>query len=582
MPTLNYVSKGGKRRIYFLATLVFLLASIILIRLYFLQVLDYQTYHALAQNQYQVFRELLPERGKIFLHDQNGFYPLAINREYQMAYLAPKEVKNKERLLYLLPTILGIKKEKLINKLSDQKSVFKILKHRLSEEEVRKIKESNLEGVHLMSENFRYYPGNQLASQVVGYVGNKGDESQVGCYGLEAYWEKDLKGESGSLFQERDAGGRWISLSDRKIKKAQDGISLVSTIERTVQYETERILKEAIEKHQADQGTAIVMEADTGRILAMANFPSFNPNRYGEVEDMALFLNPAINETYEAGSVFKSITLAIGLDTQKINPQTTYIDTGKVFKSGYTIKNSDEKAYGKQTMTQVLEKSLNTGSIFVEKLIGNKVFAEYVKNFGFGEKTDIELPGELKGNINNLNYLKRDINFYTASFGQGISMTPLQIITAYAALGNGGKLMKPQIVDRIIYPDGKEKEIKPQVKRQVISSSTSQMISQMLRKVVTDGHGKRADVKGYLVGGKTGTAQVAKKGSKGYEEGLSIGTFVGYAPTDKSRFVILVKIDNPKDVQWAESSAAPTFSKIMEFVLKYYGVEPSLINDNNE
>ncbi len=571
--------KNVKGRIYFLAFLFFLITGFILSRLYFLQVLSYQTYHALAQNQYQVFQELLPNRGKIFLKDKDKLYPLAINREYKMVYLVPREIEDEDKVIFMLSSILNLKKEIIKNKISDKNSFFKICKHRLNSDEIEKIKRAKLKGVHLMNENFRYYPGQQLASQVVGYVGNKGDKTQVGCYGLEAYWEKELKGKPGSLFQEKDAAGRWISLSDRKIKKAENGVNLITTIERTIQYETEKVLQESIEKYQADKGTAIVVDVRTGKILALANFPNFNPNQYNQVTDMKLFLNPAVSEAYEAGSVFKSITLAIGLDTKKISPQTTYIDTGSVFKSGYTIKNSDEKSHGKQTMTEVLEKSLNTGSIFVEKLIGNKTFLEYLKDFGFGKKTGIELPGELKGNLNNLNYLKRDINFYTASFGQGIAITPLQLIMAYATLANHGKLMKPQIIDKIIYPNGKIEIIQPEFRKQVITDETSRLISEMLRKVVTNGHGKRADVAGYLVGGKTGTAQIAKKNDKGYKEDAFIGTFVGYAPTNDPRFAVLVKIDNPKNVQWAESSAAPTFSKIMEFVLKYYKVKPSLKYD---
>jgi cell division protein FtsI/penicillin-binding protein 2 len=233
------------------------------------------------------------------------------------------------------------------------------------------------------------------------------------------------------------------------------------------------------------------------------------------------------------------------------------------------------KANGLQTMTQVLEKSLNTGVIYIEKLVGNKTFADYVKLFGFGEKTGIDLPGELAANTRNLNNPKTTINFFTAAFGQGISVTPLQLTAAYAALANKGVLMKPQIVDKLRYSDGHEEAVQPEEVRQVISESSAEQISQMLRSVVKDGHGKRADVPGYLVGGKTGTAQIAKADAKGYEQGMNIGSFAGYAPTDNPQFVVLVKIDNPKGLQWAESSAAPTFGQVMRFLLEYYKVQPT-------
>ena len=346
-----------------------------------------------------------------------------------------------------------------------------------------------------------------------------------------------------------------------------------------MQFEVEKILKRAMEKFSADSGTVIVMDSKTGKILAMANQPSFDPNDFSKTEDISTFSNPAISESYESGSVFKAFTEAIGLDTGKISPTSTYVDTGIVSEAGYSIRNSDLKANGLQTMTQVLEKSLNTGVIYIEKLVGNKLFADYVKRFGFGQKTGIDLPGELAGNTVNLNDSKTTINFFTAAFGQGIAVTPLQLAAGYGALANSGMLMKPQIIDKIQYADGRIEQIEPQEVRQVVSKATADQMGSMLRSVVTDGHGKRADVPGYLVGGKTGTAQVAKTGSKGYEVGMNIGSFGGYAPINSAandpQFVVLVKIVNPKGVEWAESSAAPTFGQVMKFLLEYYKVRPT-------
>ena len=267
--------------------------------------------------------------------------------------------------------------------------------------------------------------------------------------------------------------------------------------------------------------------------------------------------------------------MASGIDAGVISPNTTYVDTGVISEAGYNIKNSDGKAYGEQTMTQVLEASLNTGVIFVEKLLGNARFKDYILKFGFGEKTGINLPGELAGNITNLKNLKSHIQFFTASYGQGLTVTPLQVLNAYSAIGNGGNLMKPQIIEKIIYSDGTEKTIEPEIIRPVIKKETSEQVKNMLESVVVNGHGKRAAVPGYRVGGKTGTAQVAKKDSVGYEDGVTIGSFAGLAPLEKPRFAVIVKIDNPKDVLWAESSAAPAFGEVMRFLLTYYNVEPS-------
>jgi cell division protein FtsI/penicillin-binding protein 2 len=246
-----------------------------------------------------------------------------------------------------------------------------------------------------------------------------------------------------------------------------------------------------------------------------------------------------------------------------------------VKEAGYTRKNSEEKTYGRQTMTQVLENSVNTGAIFIEKQIGNKRFSDYVKSFGFGEKTGIELPAESAGNIANLKNERRTINFFTASFGQGITVTPLQLVSAYAAIANKGKLMKPQIVEKFIESDGSIQEIYPQQVRQVVSEEASKKVGQMLLSVVENGHGKKAAVSGYLVGGKTGTAQVSKVGEKGYEEEMTIGTFSGFAPIEDPEFAVVVKISNPKNVQWAESTAGPAFSQVMKVLLEYYGVKPT-------
>jgi cell division protein FtsI/penicillin-binding protein 2 len=363
---------------------------------------------------------------------------------------------------------------------------------------------------------------------------------------------------------------------------AKNGVDLVLTIDDTVQYEIEKILKATMEKHQADGGSILVQEPSTGKILAMANYPNFNPNEFGKVEDMNAFSNSSISGTYESGSVFKTFTLASGIDAGVISANTTYVDVGVINEAGYNIKNSDEKAYGEQTMTQVLEKSLNTGVIFVERLMGNARFLEYIKNFGFGERTGINLPGESAGNISNLKNLKSHIQFFTASYGQGLTVTPLQIVNAYSAIANGGNLMRPQIVEKKVYSDGREEIINPEIIRRVIKEDSANQAKEMLKSVVVNGHGKRAAVPGYAVGGKTGTAQVAKKGSVGYEDGMTIGSFAGIAPLENPRFTVIVKIDNPKDVEWAESSAAPAFGEVMKFLLNYYNIEPTEPLNNNK
>ena len=565
---------GNNWRINALVFFVFAGASIIMIRFYILQVVAFQKYGAIAENQHMLSEEISADRGEIYLKDTSNPYPLAVNRQLSLVYIAPKEFQLESSVVHDLADILQVDRGVIEDKLTRKESMFEIIKRKLSDEEVRRVQDLHAKGVHLLPETYRYYPGGELASQVVGFMGFDKD-IMVGRYGMESYFESELRGSAGTVVQEKDAGGRWIPLADRDIKEAKNGDSLVLTMSREVQYEVEKRLKDAVDEFQADSGTVVVMDPHTGRILSMASYPQFNPNEYSKVEDISLFMNPAVSMPYEAGSVIKPITEAIGLEDGKILPDSTFVDTGSVTEGGFTIQNSEEKVYGLQTMTNALEQSINTGMIHIERLVGNKKFADYFKRFGFGEKTGIDLPAELGGNIKNLSDLRNNVQFYTASFGQGVTVTPLQIVNAYAVLANGGKLMKPQIVEKIIHADGSEEEVLPQEIRRVVSEDTAQKMGVMLRSVVVNGHGKKADVPGYLVGGKTGTAQVAKTGSIGYEEGKNIGSFVGYAPINDPKFVVLVKMVNPKGVQWAESSAAPTFQKVMKFLLENAKIQPT-------
>ena len=543
-------------------------------QLYRIQVRDHVLWSEQAQNQRLSTFDLKAERGEIFLHDNGEPYPLAVNREYMAVYVVPREVRDPKAVARELAVVLGKDEGEILGKLSDPTDPFEMVKRRLSDDEEERIRGLSLKGVSLLSEKYRYYPAGNLASHVVGFAG-LGEQGGAGGYGVEAAFDSELKGKLSRVHEERDAGGRWISLSNSRGDAPDHGDVLTLTIDRVIQHETEKIVREYREKHEADAMTAIVMEPATGKILAMANAPDFDPNKYAETEDFSLFLNPAVSSTYESGSVMKPITMAIGIDEQKVAPTTEYTDTGSVSESGYTVRNSEGKVYGRSTMTKVLEESINTGMIFVERSVGHKVFAERLRRFGFGEKTGVRLPAESGGNLHNLNDFRIGIQFYTAAYGQGITVTPLQIVTAYAALANGGVLMRPQIVESIKHADGSVETVEPIEVRRVISKETSETIGHMLRNVVVNGHGKRADVPGYEVVGKTGTAQVARTDGGGYEEGKTIGSFAGYAPRENPRFVVLMKVDNPKDVQWAESSAAPAFGQLMRFLLEYARIEPT-------
>ncbi len=559
-------------RFYTVAVFFLVLGGAIFFRLFWLQIKQHNYYTALADSQYQTVKELKPQRGEIFLRGREENFAVAVNKEIPTVYVVPGEIENKEEAVTKLADTLDLEKEMIRQKVYKKDDPYEVIKRKISEEEFKKIRELNIKGVHFEKERWRYYPGGELAAQTIGFLGY-GQRGLTGRYGVEQYFDDVLRGQKGLLKEDRDVAGRWISIGQRKVSPSRDGSDLVLSLNQVIQFKAELALKNAVEKHQADGGKIIITEVGTGKILAMASWPTFNPNEYSRYE-AGEFKNPIISGNYEPGSVFKIITMAAGLDTGRVSPNTTYNDTGSVVADGFEIRNSDEKAYGQQTMTEVIEKSLNTGVIFVEKLLGHKLFAKYVKKFGFGQKTGITLPGETAGNISNLK-TKRDIEFFTASFGQGISVTPLQLAMAYGAIANKGILLKPIVVDKIIHPDGKEEVTEIEEVGRVISQTSARQASLMLESNVQNGHGKLAGVPGYKVAGKTGTAQIPDKINGGYLEGATIGTFAGFAPVDNPIFAMVVIIDHPRDVEWAAATAAPVFGEMTKFLLDYYGVKPT-------
>ncbi len=565
--------KDWRIRVLFFLFLVIVLA--VVSRLFVLQVSEHDEYRALAYGEHSFFQNLIPKRGEIYMQDKDGPYLVAVNRDTQMVYAVPKEVTDADADALALAPVLQMDANDLKVKLSKPDDMYEPLEHRLSDDQIGRIKNLNLKGIHLVDESYRYYPSNELGSNLLGFVGWKGNTLE-GRYGFEAYYDSKLSGQAGTVFGQRDAAGKLLDMGGKQdITQAKDGDSFILSVDHIVQYQAEKILKNAISKYAAESGNITVMDPNTGKILAMASYPTFDPNNYSKVSDISVFRNQPVNETYEPGSVFKAITMAAGLDEGKITPDSTYIDTGEVKDAGYTIHNALLKAYGLQTMTNVLEKSLNTGVIHVEQLIGNKNFADYVRRFGFGQPTGIDLMGEAPGNIGNLNNLNSDIQFYTAAFGQGITVTPIQLAAAYSAIANGGTLMKPEMVDKIKHPDGTEESVEPEIIRRVISQQSAAEDAQMLHSVVVNGEGKQAGVPGYLVAGKTGTAQVASADSRGYSQNQTIGSFAGFAPLNNPKFTMVVSLTDPKNVVWAESSAAPVFGEMMKFLLDYYDVGPT-------
>jgi len=559
---------------------VFLLLFLIVMvgRLFTLQVVSGSYYKELAGSQYARKSKLTASRGEIKINDKlsNVPYAVATNIEKQIVWADPRAITDIDKTAELLSPIIKIDVEELKPKMSDKTKKYVQLKRQLTDEEVEEIAKLELPGIAFDAETTRFYPEKSFLSQVLGFVGYKGDD-KVGLYGLERYFEKDLAGINGVLQEDKDTSGAWIFGSKREFIPAVDGTNLLLTIDKNIQYQAERILKDAVAEHQADSGSLIVMDPKTGAILSMANHyasdPEYDPNQYNKATDPDVYNNMATVGSYEPGSIFKPLTMAAAINEGKVTAETKYVDTGFIDVDGFKIKNSDELAHGEQTMTQVLEESLNTGAIFAKEQIGNETFFSYVKKFGFGKATGIELP-ETPGNLDNLRGNIK-VNYDTATFGQGISVTPIQLVQAFSALANGGKMVKPHIVQAEVHPDGRTEETKPANTVQVIDAKTASTITGMLTSVVEVGHGKRAGVPGYYIAGKTGTAQVSRKDSQGYEENNNIGSFIGYGPVEDPRFVMLVRINHPRTVKFAETTAAPAFGKLAQFMLSYFNIPPT-------
>ena len=511
----------------------------------------------------------------------NNLFLVASNKKFSLAYVIPAKVDwgTDESKVLVVAEILKIEKEFIFKTIRSGQNSFKVLARRLDTNQVDRIKSLNLKGLGISYETDRFYPGQKLASNVIGFLGYDLN-GRSGQYGIESYYDSDLFGKVSA--KKLGAVGLAGSIKNFIFGKTDDSTvgveskfnrpsDIVLTIDKNIQVYAEEKLQNVLKKWNARSGTIIIQEPNTGKILAMANNPSFDPNNYSDYQT-SLFLNKGVQEVFEPGSTYKPITMSMGLDLDRVSPQTTFIDLGFIKAAEYTIHNFSNKVFGPQTMSQVLEKSINTGAMFVENAVGDENFLNYTINMGFGQKTGIDLPGEVNGDITNL-YSGRKINYLTSSFGQGIAVTPIQMVNAYSAIANGGKLMRPYIVEKIIKEGGEEVLTKPEIVSIPFSGKTSSKLKTMLVGVVDNGFDK-ATIKGYDIAGKTGTAQIPD-GKGGYEEKDFIHNFLGFAPAYDPKFVILIKMDRPQGITFAADSLSSTFREVAQFLVNYYKIPPT-------
>jgi cell division protein FtsI/penicillin-binding protein 2 len=536
----------GATRIYILLAIIILVFGVISWRLFSISWWQHTLYEQKAQAQASGIQNLLM-RGNIYLSDLSSDQQqlVATNRKFPVLMLTSSKLDKDviSATIDKLVQITNLSRETIQKAIDAGTSGSRPLLRKLTDSQAAAISEMHASGVTIGYETDRSYPAGMLASDVIGFLGYT-QEGRSGQYGIEASYDKELSGE------------------------APHDITL--TIDRNIQAYAQSALDAVIKKYNAVSGQLLVQEPTTGRMLAIADSSSFDPNNYGSAP-VSSFTNGALMQ-FEPGSSFKPFTMAMGLDTNKVTPNTTFDDYGDVIVDGYTIKNFNEGHFGRVTMTKVLEKSINTGVMWVEQRVGNDPFLEYVVNMGFGQKTGVDLPGESSGNIDNL-YSGRRINFMTAAFGQGIAVTPLQLINGYSAIANGGKLMRPYVVALVRDAYGTTVDTKPEIIGTPFSAKTAATLRTMLTSVVDNGFDK-ARIQRYDVAGKTGTAQIASpKG--GYLEGQYNHSFVGFVPASNPKFVILIRIEKPQGITFAADSLSPVFKDVALFLINYLNIPPT-------
>ena len=553
-------------RIYVVATFFLIGLAAIVARAFQLQVLEKDRLETIARSGYIGTSKLPPTRGTIY--DREG-HELAISIECGSIYAHPRRIKEKAQTSRQLSRILGERQNKLLKLLKSRRS-FVWIKRRVAPDLARQVEALDLEGIGVIAETRRYYSGCEVAAHVIGFAGS----DNQGLEGLERRYDELLKGPELSLVHMRDALGRPFTVS-RPVVSDERVFDLILTIDKDIQYKAQESLRSALERTGAKSGQCLVLKPDTGEILAMAVVPEFNPNAFSRYRPYE-WRNRTITDCFEPGSTIKAFLLAACLEEFVVTPDTTfYCEQGKYKVGGHVIH--DTHKYGMISVSDIVVYSSNIGAVKLGHELGYPTFCEYLKKFGFGSKTGIDLLGERTGFIRP--YEKaREIDQATLFFGQGMSITSLQMAMAVAAIANGGKLMRPYVVRKIVDQAGRVvEEISPKVVRRVLSEKTCRQVARILEGVVGDkGTGKMAAISGFRVAGKTGTSQKVDTETKRYSRQKYVATFVGFVPADQPRLVILVVIDEPKGCYYGGVVAAPVFREVGQWALNYLKVNPQM------
>ena len=531
-------------------------------RAFQLQVVSGETLKKLADGQHKKSLTLYPERRFIF--DRNG-QKLAATVMADSVYVDPSNVKEHRKVSSKLSSILGIKRQKIVKALSNQGS-FRWVARQISPIKAERIRALNLEGVHLIQEPKRFYPHREMAGHVLGFAGL----DSTGLEGLEVKYDEYLKGVPKEVVWGRDAKGQKIYLSDNADGMDDGSCSLFLTIDSKIQYIVESQLREAIEGTGARGGSVIVMDPGTGEVLAMANEPMFNPNTFS-IYPADARRNRAVTDCFDPGSVFKPFLAAAALEEGLIAESDTFdCENGSYTVGNRVVHDAQNEKFQELSLAEIIKYSSNIGSIKVAERLGRKKFYHYIKMFGFGSKTGVDLPGESSGILRDSNDWD-DIDFATIAFGQGISVTAIQLVAAMSAIANDGVLMKPHVVRCMVNKKGMVvKEFKPEEVRRVISPETSHRIASIMTDVVEgeEGTGRNARIANLSVAGKTGTSQKFDFDRGRYSDDKVEASFIGFFPADDPHLVIFVVLNEPEKDRWGGTAAAPVFRKISEQILR--------------
>lgn len=606
---------SDRQRLNVFIITVFAVVTVLIVRLFSFSVIKHDDFVDLAAKQQNVERDVTPVRGSVFFQDYaaNTVTVAAQSIERYAFSVSPRDItkdgkiSEKENVLYkneyadFLAKTLNIDKDKLLATFSKAAVYVDPIIHDLTKEQVdvitKGLNDINIakdakqkprvlnfdeaqgttlfffQGFFFQREYERVYPEGSLLGQVLGFVDDRGK----GQYGFEGHYDDALRGYIGRVRMQKDSIGNL--LGENGSIEGQDGISYELTVDRNIQRFIEDSLAQEVKDAEAKGGSVIVMDPKTGAILGMASTPSYDPNKFREAanQDISLFDNPAISKQWEPGSIFKPLVMAAAIDQGVVKPETRSVFASSVTVNGYDIHTALNKAYGDESMTDVLVNSDNVAMVWLAAKMGNDMIYDYLVNkYGFGKQTGVDLRNEIGGTVQPVSKWSPIIQA-TTSFGQGIAVTPLQVLSAYTAIADEGIMKKPHIVKTIIRPDGTREDVTPVDSSQVMKKETASDLLQMLTAVVNKGH-RRAGVEGYKIGGKTGTAQVPNPDGPGYIEQAYNHSFVGIGPIDDPKFVILTKVDQPNIAKvgtYAEATAVPLFSKVANFLVHYYQIPPT-------